>query len=159
MSAERNGATVRRLVDEVFNQGALDAIDAIFAPEVIFHRLGDGRPVPDARRRVRLYVSAYRSAFPDLRMQVDELLATEQAVTVCWTASGTHAGPLSHPEVGVFGVPPTGRTARWSGISVYHLVDGRITQSRSYADGAALLRHLGLQVQILAAAPPAEGRA
>jgi steroid delta-isomerase-like uncharacterized protein len=148
MSAERNAATVRRLVDEVFNRGALDVIDELFAEAVIFHRLGDGRPTLDARRRVRLLVTAYRTAFPDLTVHVDDLAATERMVTVCWTNVGTHAGTLSHPEVGAFGIAPTGRAVRWSGVSVYHLVDGRITESRTYADGPALLRQLGLRARI-----------
>ena len=158
MSIERNETAVRRLVDEVFSNGALDAIDDLFAEEVIFHRVGDGQPIADARRRFRLFVTAYRTAFPDLKMQVDELIASEDTVTVCWTAEGTHTGPLSQPEVGAFGVPPTGRSARWSGMSLYHLENGRITTSRSYANGYALLRQLGLISGLVPpSTPPAGG--
>jgi steroid delta-isomerase-like uncharacterized protein len=144
MSVTRNETTVRRLLDEVFNQGDLAIVDELFAEAVVFHRSGDGRPVSDARRRIRLFVAAYRTAFPDLRMRIDDLVVTEDAVTVCWTATGTHTGVLTQPEVNAFGVPPTGRAATWSGITLYRLRDGRITESRSYLNGYALLRQLGL---------------
>jgi steroid delta-isomerase-like uncharacterized protein len=158
MSVERNEAAIRRLVDEVFSKGSLDAIDELFADEVVFHRVGDGQPIPNARRRIRLFITAYRTAFPDLKMQVDELIASEEAVTVCWTAEGTNTGPLSQPEVGAFGVPPTGRSAKWSGISLYRLENGRIITSRSYANGYALLRQLGLISGLTPpSAPPAGG--
>lgn len=157
MSAERNAATIRRLLDEVFSKGALDTIDEIFADTVVFHRVADGQPIPDARRRIKLFITAYRTAFPDLRMEVDELVASEEAVTVCWTAQGTHTGPLSQPEVGAFGVPATGRSARWSGMSLYHLENGRITTSRSYANGYALLRQLGLVTGLVPPPAPSAG--
>lgn len=153
MSARRNEATVRRLVDEVFNLGAFDVLDELFAGQATFYRLGDGRPISDAPRRMRLFIGAYRAAFPDLHVQVDELIATDETVTVSWTMQGTHTGPFSHPEARTFGLPPTGRVARWGGITLYHLVDGRITSSRGYADAVGLLRQLGLTLAVAPTTP------
>jgi predicted ester cyclase len=65
---------------------------------------------------------------------------------------------LSQPELGAFGIPATGRAAKWSGISLYHLTDGRITSSRSYSNGYALLRQLGLVTGLTPpTSPPAGG--
>jgi steroid delta-isomerase-like uncharacterized protein len=153
MSAQQNEVTVRRLIDEVFNQGALDVLDELFAAEALFYRVGDGRPLADTPRRMRLFVGAYRAAFPDLQVQVDDLIAADDTVTVCWTMQGTHMGPFSHPEARTFGLPPTGRVARWGGTTVYHLAGGRITASRGHSDAVGLLRQLGLTITPAPATP------
>jgi predicted ester cyclase len=154
MSAERNAGVVRRWVEEVMSQGHLDVIDEVVAADVKPARLINvGASGVDMRRRIRAYVAAYRNAFPDLRMTVDELIPCNDTVTLCWTSEGTHTGSFSHPEIQSFGLAPTGRPARWSGITLFRIEDGRIVQTRSHGDVYGLLRQLGL-VQPPGAAEP-----
>ena len=145
MSAEQNERAVRRWVDEVMSQGRLEVIDDVVADHLKTARpMGTTPTGVDMRRRVRAYIAAYRSAFPDLTMTVDDLIACGDAVTLCWTSEGTHTGHFSHPEVQAFGLAPTGRTARWSGITLFRLEDGKIVETRSHGDVYGLLRQLGL---------------
>ena len=143
MATERNAEVVRRWVGEVMSAGRLETIDEVLADEVRFGASG-APPIPDARRRVRAYITAYRSAFPDLTVTEDELIACDDTVTLCWTSHGTHLGHFSHPDVQAFGLAPTGRSARWSGISLFRVHDGRIVESRSHSDVYGLLRQLRL---------------
>jgi steroid delta-isomerase-like uncharacterized protein len=144
MSADVNTRVVRRWVDEVMSQGRLETIDEVLAETVHFGSGADIRATPDARRRVRAYITAYRTAFPDLTVEIDDLVNAEDAVTLCWTIQGTHLGHFSHPDVESFGLAPTGRAARWSGISLFRLRDGHIVETRSHGDIYRLLRQLGL---------------
>ena len=144
MSAEQNARVVRRWIDEVMSQGRLDVIDEVLSDSMRVFLGGEARETDDARRRVRALIAAYRSAFPDLTVDVDELIPCDETVTLCWTSRGTHLGHLSHPDVQAFGLAPTGRRARWSGISLFRLEHGRIVETRSHSDIYVLLRQLGL---------------
>ena len=145
MSAERNAAVVRRWVEDVMSGGQLDLVDELVADSLrVISGAGAAEPVEGARRRARAYITAYRSAFPDLTVSVDDLVACEDSVTLCWTSRGTHLGHFSHPDVRTFGLEPTGRAARWSGISLFRLESGRIVETRSHGDIYGLLRQLEL---------------
>ena len=142
MGAAENAVIVRRWVEEFVSGGHLDLVDELVAETLV---TGPGQtPIADARRRLRLSFAAYRQAFPDLRMTADELIATDETVTLCWTCAGTHTGHFSHPELRTFGLPPSGRTARWSGVSVFWFAEGRIARVRGAQDTYGLLRQLGL---------------
>jgi predicted ester cyclase len=145
MSTEENARVVRRWVDEVMSQGRLDVIDEVVAENLRPARArGNLPPDVDIRRRVRAYITAYRSAFPDLQVTVDDLVACGDTVTLCWTNQGTHTGHFSFPEARAFGLAPTGRTARWSGITLFRLKDGKIVETRAHGDVYGLLRQLRL---------------
>ena len=78
MSAEttRNKATVRRLFEEVWNQGELAV-----AAEILAQPQG-----------VQGYVRAFRAAFPDVQHTIVQMIGEADAVVVCWTATATHSG-------------------------------------------------------------------
>jgi hypothetical protein len=61
MVTEANKTVVRRLVAEVLNGGHLEVIDELYAPEL----------VPAARR----WIAPFRASFPDVRMDIVELIA------------------------------------------------------------------------------------
>jgi predicted ester cyclase len=145
MAEDTNAQVVRRWVDEVMTQGHLDVIDEVVAADIRPARLANvAAPGVDMRRRIRAYVAAYRSAFPDLKMTVDELIPCGDVVTLCWTSEGTNTGHFSNPEIQSFGLAPTGRSARWSGMTLFRIRDGQIVGTRSHGDVYGLLRQLGL---------------
>jgi hypothetical protein len=86
--SEANKAVVGRLVQEVLNGGDLNLIDDLYAPEL----------APAARR----WIGPFRTAFPDVQMEVLQLVAEEDTVVGRFTCSGTHLGPWQ-------GHTPTGR--------------------------------------------------
>ena len=85
---EENKALVRRLVDEVINAGDMDLLDELFAPEL-------------APRMRRLFGS-FRSAFPDWREEIVELVAEGDRVAGRFKCYGTHRGEF-------LGAAPTGQ--------------------------------------------------
>ena len=121
---EYNKATVRRLVEEVLNGGRLELIDELYAPEL----------APAARR----WIAPFRASFPDVHMEVVELIAEGDKVVGRFTCSATHLGEW-------LGHPPTGRRfERVDEVSIFRLRDGRITQVWTLEDTLGRLQQLGL---------------
>jgi predicted ester cyclase len=122
--SEHNKATVRRLITEVLNGGRLEAIDELYTPEL----------APAARR----WIAPFRASFPDVHMEVVELIAEGDQVVGRFTCSATHLGEW-------LGHPPTGRRfERVDEVSIFRMRDGRITQVWSLEDTLGRLRQLGL---------------
>jgi steroid delta-isomerase-like uncharacterized protein len=130
----RNKAVAARVFEEIFNQGRFEVADAIYAPDFRNHGLKrsvDLRTDQDA-------VHAEKHAFPDLRMSVDRMVAEGDLVSVLWTFRGTHTAG------GYGGLPPTGARVEMRGITIWRIVDGRIT------DEWTSFNALGAYAQVLA---------
>jgi predicted ester cyclase len=123
-TADRNKATVRRLVEEVLNGGRLEVIDELYAPG-----LAAG---------ARDWIAPFRVSFPDVRMEIIELIAEGDTVAGHFTCSATHTGTW-------LGHPPTGRRfERIDEVSIYRLRNAKITYAWSLEDNLTRLRQLGL---------------
>jgi steroid delta-isomerase-like uncharacterized protein len=75
-------------------------------------------------------------AFPDLNRPVDDLIAEGDKVVARWRAEGTHTGSFQ-------GVPPTGRRASITGITIFRLRDGKIVEEWGESDMLGLLQQVG----------------
>jgi len=128
MSLE-NKNTVRRLYDEVLNQGALDVMDELCSPDFVDHTPEQGRS--GGLAEVKTQIAAWRRAFPDLRVSIDEIIAEADSLAVRITWQGTHEGEF-------MGVSPTGRQVVSSGVDILHVRDDRVTDAWHYSDGSAL---------------------
>jgi len=80
-------------------------------------------------------VATYRSAFPDLRFDVEDMLSHDDRVAVRWMATATHRGELS-------GLPATERPVRLAGCDILRARQGKIVESWSFYDRTALLAQL-----------------
>jgi predicted ester cyclase len=121
---EHNKATIRRLIEEVLNGGHLELIDELYAPEL----------APAAKRWIR----PFRASFPDVHMEIIELIAEDDTVVGRFTCSATHLGPW-------LGHAPTGRRfERVDEVSIFRLRDGKIIQVWSLEDTLGRLQQLGL---------------
>jgi predicted ester cyclase len=122
--SERNKATVRRLIAEVLNGGRLDVIDELYAPEL----------AAGARR----WIAPFRASFPDVHMEVVDLIAEGDKVVGRFRCSATHLGEW-------LGHAPTGRRfERVDEVSIFRFRDGRIVHAWSLEDSLSRLRQLGL---------------
>jgi predicted ester cyclase len=122
--SEANKAVVHRLVAEVLNGGRLELVDELYAPEVA--------------RAARRWIAPFRVSFPDVHMQVIELIAEGDKVVGRFTCSATHLGEW-------LGHAPTGRCfERVDEIAVFRLRDGRIVHVWSLEDTLSRLQQLGL---------------
>jgi predicted SnoaL-like aldol condensation-catalyzing enzyme len=74
MSTEENKALARRVLEEMFNKGNLDLADEVFAPDYVDH---DPAMPEDIRgpEGFKEYVSMFRTAFPDLHLEIEDQVA------------------------------------------------------------------------------------
>ncbi|MGH3260930.1 MAG: ester cyclase, partial [Trebonia sp.] len=152
-AAEPSGTTddidglVQALYHNVYNRRDLSAIDRLYASNVRWHGASDREGY--GRADVRAMARGLMSTFPDLGLHVDEVYwmgnATDGfAVSVRWTALGTHRG------CGLYG-QPTGRRVHLWGLSQLYIVQGRIVEEW------ALFNEFDVLAQLLRDDPPALG--
>jgi predicted ester cyclase len=114
---------VQRLVDEVMNRGRLAVVDEVYAPEL----------APRARR----WIEPFRQSFPDVHMEVIQLVADGDTVAARFVCTGTHLGRWRGHE-------PTGRRFRVDEAYFFQFSDGRIARAWGIEDTHRRLRQLGL---------------
>lgn len=132
----------RRVLEESFNEGKVELIDRLVAPDAVNHDPAIPALIrelrgPDMFKRT---VSMYRTAFPDVRLVIDDVIAADDKVVLRWHSEGTHRGQLQ-------GLAPTGAHVSVTGMSIDKWKDGKIVEAWSEWDNLGLARQLG-------AAPP-----
>jgi predicted ester cyclase len=124
-SEDGNKAVVRRLVEEVFNAGRLEAVEELYAPRLAAAARG--------------WIAPFLAAFPDARMRVVDLIAEDDKVVGRFKCSGTHRGEW-------LGHAPTGR--RFEDVDevyIFRVRDGRIVSAWGLEDTLRRLEQLGLR--------------
>ena len=132
--SEENKALARRWAD-IFNQGNLDLVEEIYAPDCVLHDATmpeDTRGVEGARE----FYSMYRSAFPDTEITIEDQLAEGDKVATRWTARGTHQGEL-------MGVPPSGNRVEVAGMTISRSEGGKIAEEWDNYDALGLMQQIG----------------
>ena len=133
MSIE-NKTLVQRWFSEVWNEGRADAIDEMLADDAVIHGLGANLQGPAEFKR---FHSAYRNAYPDVTIDVDDLVAEGDMVAVRWSAIGTHRGDG-------LGFPATGRRAQFTGMVFVRVKEGRLVEGWNNFDQLGMLQQLGI---------------
>lgn len=138
MSAEDNKTVVRRYFQDALQavrRGELSATDEFLASDAVFY--DPGRPPSIGREAQKQRSLALLSGFPDVRFEIEDLIAEGDKVVARWTMHATHTGPFQ-------GVPPTGKPVAMQGITIYRVVNGQISEARSELDQLGLLQQLGV---------------
>jgi steroid delta-isomerase-like uncharacterized protein len=132
---EANKAIARRVIDEIYNAGRLEVADEIVTPDFVGRDPASPEPMrgPEGLKR---QAEGYRTAFPDLRLTIEDEIAERDRVVTRWSARGTH-------EAELFGIPATGKQTTVSGITISRIIDGRIAESWISWDTFGLLQQLG----------------
>jgi steroid delta-isomerase-like uncharacterized protein len=89
------------------------------------------------RAGARQVLTAMFEAFPDLRIEVEQIIATGNHVIGRSILSGTHKGSYA-------GVPATNKKVSWHSCNVVELKNGKAIRSRIYSDNVSLLKQLGV---------------
>lgn len=119
MTLDANKALVRRLFEEVFPSGDPAALRDLVAEQIIDHDPMPGQPAGVGG--IEYVVSTLRTAQPDLRFTVDDLVAEADRVAIRWTLRGTNTGPM-------FGQPPSGEPVEQTAIAIFRIADGKIAE-------------------------------
>jgi steroid delta-isomerase-like uncharacterized protein len=137
MIPELNKAIVLRWFEEVANQGKLGVADSIFAENYIDHDPPSPTEVwPTGAEGAKQSLAAYQTAFPDLHYTVEHVIADGQTVAVRYTFDGTHRGLF-------LGIPSTGKQVRFTGISLFHIIEDKIVESWGQFDLLDFIQQVG----------------
>jgi predicted ester cyclase len=109
------------MINEVFNAGRTERLPEFFADGMLAEATGLHQMLT--------------TAFPDLQVRIDDLIAEDDKVAARLTFSGTHQGPFRD-------FAPTGRPVSFGAIRIYQLAGGKVTGSWAYQDSLSLVQQL-----------------
>ena len=110
-------------------------VGEIFAPDFIEReQLPPG--IPNGREGVKVLTTMLRSAFPDFKATIDDILAEGDKVVIRMTWSGTHKGEF-------MGVPATGKRVSFGVIDIIRTTNGKLVEHWGQMDSMSLMQQLG----------------
>ena len=113
---QQNKELVRRYFEGWANRGDPAVADALIATNVV---LRNPPAVIHSLAEYKQGMAVFHTAFPDLKFTIEDEIAERDRIAVRWTLRATHLGEYySHP--------PTGKTMTMTGISIFHIADGKI---------------------------------
>jgi steroid delta-isomerase-like uncharacterized protein len=138
MPPAENKQLFQHYFDDCANAGNFDLVDEIFAPDYLHHDPAnpDPRPVVGPKG-VRDHLESLTAGFPDVRFDVDEMVAEGEDIVVRWTATLTHTGDY-------FGLPPSGKKAKITGMNTWRTANGKAVEGWVNRDDMGLLQQLGV---------------
>ncbi len=134
MSAEENKAIIRQFAEEGLNKHNFDAIERLLAPN--YTNYFPGAPSPLNTNSFRQATDELFTAFPDLHLELHEMIAEGDAVAARYTMRGTQQGPFQ-------GMPATGKTISVGGTAFYHVKDGKMVDDYPGFDALTMMQQLG----------------
>jgi len=133
-SAEKSETLVGRYFNEVMNQGKLEVIDEIAAPNFAFRIT----TIPDPIRGpegLKQFAIGLRTGFPDIHFTVEREIAEGNKVAARWMITATHNGTF-------LGIPPTGKQVHDQGIDIFHIADDKIVNIWVNENALGLMQQL-----------------
>lgn len=135
MSPEDARQFARDRVEALFNRRELDRVEEFVTEDFVNHEAWEGEDPGYEGFRLRL--SRLHDAFPDLHMQVHEVMADGDLVAYRATLTGTHDGTL-------FGMEPTGKSFQVEHMHMLRVRDGKASEHWAARDDLGMLMQLGI---------------
>jgi steroid delta-isomerase-like uncharacterized protein len=132
MSTDDNKELVRQLV-AALNDNRIQDLDELVAVQYD----QDNPSVYPGRAGLKELFTRLRSAFPDLNVSIEQLVAEGDRVVAVSRMNGTQQGELP-------GIKPSGRTVNVSSMDLYRVQDGRIVEHFGRFDELGMLEQLGI---------------
>jgi len=135
MPEQENIAVLGRFIEQVINQGHLDAAD-----EIVEENFVELDPLPgqrQGREGLKEVIGMMRAGFPDIHWVADETIAAGEKVVTRFTWTGTHRGAF-------LGIPATGKNVTVKGVVIDRLSGGKMADSRILMDTLGMMQQLGV---------------
>lgn len=132
--SEENKAIVRRLY-EAINSGDYPAIEGVISDAFVDHEELPG--FAPTKEGTLQFFKALRESFPDARMNVDDMIAEGEKVSVRATMTGTHRGEF-------MGIAATGKRVNVPLSDYMRLENGKLVEHWGVMDNGAMMQQLGI---------------
>jgi steroid delta-isomerase-like uncharacterized protein len=135
-TSKQDPATLARRMFDLLNARDLDGVGELQHEDVVddFVAVGEFR----GRPAVRKFFEDLFAAFPDFRLEIERITATDVAAVVQWHAVGTFTGTPFQ------GLSATGARVELRGVDCMAFEDGRLRHNTIYYDGAGFARAVGV---------------
>ena len=118
MQEEKNKQVIREFTRIFKNEHNVDGINHLFATDFQHHFKP---PIPAGLEGFKVVGRMVNTAFPDVVVTEDDLIAGDDKVVERSSAVATHRAPM-------MGETPTNKQVRWTEIHIYQLRDGKIVK-------------------------------
>ena len=129
---------LREFMEAVWNNKDFDKIERFVDPEYTIHLDAadpwEGMTLSHQDFRERLKYSF--NSFPDMNFEITSAIEEENNVGITWILTGTNLGKIGE-------YPPTNKSIKTTGITIYHFRDGLINGHTQVFDRAAVMTQLG----------------
>jgi steroid delta-isomerase-like uncharacterized protein len=132
----------REWFDGLWNRGDAATIDRLLAEDAVVHGLpsATGEPIR-GRAEFRPFFQAFRSAFPDIWVALERVVADGEFATCYCRVTGTQKGDLP-------GLDATGRRVDFCGFAMVRVVDGQAREAWNCFDFLAMYTQLGVDLAL-----------
>jgi len=130
-----HSATMRRMYD-LISAGDIDGFGELVAEDFVEHEETPG--LEPSKEGVKQFFHMYKAAFPDLRMEAQDILVSGDKVVARARATGTHQGEF-------LGMPATGKSVDVQLIDIIRFGDDGLAREHwGVFDALAMMQQLGV---------------
>ena len=137
MSLEELKNKIRWAGEEAWMKGNLDALEEVYAAELIARR----PPLPEIKglAAVQEYIKDTRSAYSDIHITFEEMIGEGDSIAYRYTWFAKHTGQSASLPI-----PPTGVQVTLTGCVLVHLEDSKVVVEYDHSDYLGFLQQLGV---------------
>src|SRR5499425_3379670 len=131
---------IKRFVEELWNARRLDVADQIFSEDCITHQLRSGALAETASRgpqAMKEHISGWLTSFPDLRFNIEQMIAEGDRVVSQLVMDGTHQGTW-------MGISPTGKRLHIRMITIHRIASSKIAEDWVLVESLGFFQQLGV---------------
>ena len=125
---------IRTFIEEAFNKGNFSVLEEIIHPEYQYSS-------PDSQLngvgQLTEFIQAFRNAFPDLNLQIDDLFVSDGRSCTAFTLRGT-------PKEDFMRIPATKKSVEGTGMGMGRFKDSKISEDWEILDNLTFFQQLGV---------------
>ncbi|PQJ26872.1 hypothetical protein BSZ35_18250 [Salinibacter sp. 10B] len=137
MSSSFDIEEIARRFIQAWNAGERHVVDEYASPDLIVSYTHYPEPYQGPAAFKEMLAKTHHF-FPDLRVEIRNVVADGNKAFVRWTYRGT----FQNGEM--FGVSASGQTVEVTGMTIYEIEDGVVQREEGVVDNLALMQQLGL---------------
>jgi steroid delta-isomerase-like uncharacterized protein len=134
MSFAENKQIAQKFIEEIFNDGNLEAVSRLVTPDFIYHARGED---VTGMENFKEWVSSDRSIFPDIRFTIVDSISEFNKVATAWIVEATHTKEFR-------GIPATHKKFETVGVNIFHFEGKKIKEAWIVVDGLTAALQLGV---------------
>lgn len=135
--SEELKAKIKRVWEEAFNQGKMEGLDDLVAPNWVRHK----PPFPDivGLDDLKKFIADCRTSYPDVHLTIDKVIIEGDWIASLWIYEGTQSGVSP-----TTGAPPSNKRIKIRGCDIGRWEGGKAVEDWNHGDWLDLMHQLGV---------------